>query len=123
MELLAQSTRRSNDIKGIYIQRNEEVKLTQYADDTTAILADVQSVSNLFELLSLFEECSGLKLNQAKSEMLWFGFMRHRKDAICNLQLIILFMRWGCILLTILNCPTVAPCYNEPRYNLTKTRL
>ena len=85
MELLAQSIRRSNDIKGIHIQGNEEVKLTQYADVTTAILADVQSVSNLFELLSLFERCSGLKINQTKSEMLCS--MRHRKDAICNLQI------------------------------------
>ena len=48
MELLAQSIRRSNNIKGIYIQGNEEVKLTQYADDTTAILSNVKSVSNLF---------------------------------------------------------------------------
>ena len=52
LELLGQRTRRSNQIKGIHIQGSEEVKLTQYADDTTAILADVQSVSNLFELLS-----------------------------------------------------------------------
>ena len=87
MELLVQSIGRSNDIKGIYIQGNEEVKLTQYADDTTAILADVESVSNLFELLSLFEKCSGLKINQAKSEMLWLGSMRHRRDAVCNLQI------------------------------------
>ena len=26
-------------------------------------------------------------LNQAKSEMLWLGSMRHRKDAICNFQI------------------------------------
>ena len=57
--------KRSNEIKGIHIQGNEEVKLTQYADDTTAILADVQSVSNLFELLSSFEKCSGLKINRS----------------------------------------------------------
>ena len=87
MELLAQSIRRSNDTKDIYIQGNEEVKLTQYADDTTPILADVESVSNLFELLSLFEKCSGLKINQAKSEMLWLGSMRHRRDAVCNIQI------------------------------------
>ena len=87
MELLAQSIRRSNDIKGIYIQGNEEVKLTQYADDTTAILADVESVTNLFELLSLFEKCSGVKINHSKSEMPWLGSMRHRRDAVCNLQI------------------------------------
>ena len=87
MELLAQSIRRSKDIKGIHIQGNEEVKLTQYADDTTALLAEVQSVSKLFDLLSLFEKCSGLKINPAKSEMLWLGSLRHRKGAICNLQI------------------------------------
>ena len=87
MELLAQRVKRSKDIKGIHIQGNEEVKLTQNADDTTALLADVQSVSNLFYLLSRFEKCSGLQINQSKSEMLWLGSMRHRKDAICNLQI------------------------------------
>ena len=69
------------------IQGAEVVKLSQYADDTTALLADVQSVSNLFNLLSLFEKCSGLKINQTKSEMLWLGSLRHRKDAIFNLQI------------------------------------
>ena len=87
MKLLAQSIRRSKDIKGIIIQENKEVKLSQYADDTTALVADVQSVSNLFDLLSLFEKCSGLKINQTKSEMLWLGSMRHRKDALFNLQI------------------------------------
>jgi len=86
-ELLAQNIQRSKDIKGIHIQGNEEVKLTQYADDTTALLTDVQSVSNLFDLLSLFEKCSGLKINWAKSEMLWLGSMCHRKNTICNLQI------------------------------------
>ena len=109
MELLAQRIRRSNDSKGIHvhIQGNEEVKLTQYADDTTAILsADVQSVSNLLELLSSFEKCSGLKINQAKSEMLWLGPMRHRKDAICNLQISDdPVYALGVHFITILSCP------------------
>ena len=35
----------------------------------------------------MFEKCSGLKINQAKSEMLWLGSMRHRRDAVCNLQI------------------------------------
>ena len=75
MELLAQSIKRSKDIKGIHIQGNEEVKLTQYADDTTALLADVQSVSNLFDLLSLFEKCSGLKnkSDKIRNAMAWLS--------------------------------------------------
>ena len=63
------------------------VKLSQYADDTTVLLSDVQSASKLFDLLSLFERCSGLKLNQTKSEMLWLGSMHHRKDTIFDLQM------------------------------------
>ena len=63
------------------------VKLSQYADDTTVLLSDVQPASKLFDLLSLFERCSGLKLNQTKSEMLWLGSMHHRKDTILDLQM------------------------------------
>ena len=87
IEFLAQTIRRSRNIKGITIQPNQEVKLSQYADDSTAFLADTQSVSNLFDLLHQFEKCSGLKINQSKSEMLWLGSQCHRKDAILNLQL------------------------------------
>ena len=65
----------------------KKAKLSRYAGDTTALLADVQSVSNLFDLLSLYQKCSGLKINQTKSEMLWLGSLRHRKDAIFNLQI------------------------------------
>ena len=44
-------------------------------------------VSKLFDLLSIFERCSDLKLNQTKSEMLWLGCVRHRKDIILDLQM------------------------------------
>ena len=87
IELLVQSIRRSKEIKGITIDEHNEVKLSQYADGTTVLLSDVQSASKLFDLLSLFERCSGLKLNQKKSEMLWLGFMHHRKDTILDLQM------------------------------------
>ena len=48
---------------------------------------DVQPVSKLFDLLSLFERYSGLKLNQTKSEMLWLGSMHRKKDIILDLQM------------------------------------
>ena len=76
-------------IKGIEIGYNgsQEIKLSQYADDTTALWRDSEFVMQLFELLSLFERCSGLKINQSKSELLWLGSWRHRKDKILNLQI------------------------------------
>ena len=53
-------------IKGIEIEYNgsQEIKLSQYPDDTTALLSDSESVMQLFELLGLFERCSGLKINE-----------------------------------------------------------
>ena len=76
-------------IKGIEIKYNgfQEIKLSQYADDTTALLSDSESVMQLFELLGLFERCSGLKINESKSELLWLGSWRHGKDTILNLQI------------------------------------
>ena len=76
-------------IKGIEIEYNgsQEIKLSQYADDTTALLSDNEYIMQLFELLGLFERCSGLKINESKSELLWLGSWRHRKDKILNLQI------------------------------------
>ena len=74
-------------MKGITIDEHNEVKLSQYAYDTAVLLSDVQSASKLFDLLSLFRRCSGLKLNQTKYEMLWLGSMHHRKDIILDLQM------------------------------------
>ena len=63
------------------------VKLAQYADDTTVILEDSESILHLFELLSQFEKCSGLRINESKSELLWLGSDRFCKDKIRNLKL------------------------------------
>ena len=59
----------------------------QYADDTTVFLRDVQSLTNLFNLLSQFKNCSGLRINQSKSELLWLGSLRSRKDTLLDLRL------------------------------------
>ena len=89
IEALAQNIRRSKMIKGIEIEFNgfQEIKLSQYADDKTALLSDSESVLQLFELIGLFERCSGLKINESKSELLWLGSWCHRKDKILDLQI------------------------------------
>ena len=86
---IAQKIRRPKMIKEIEIEYNgsQEIQLSQYADDMTALLSDSESVTQLFKLLGLFERCSGLKINESKSELLWLGSWRHRKDKILNLQI------------------------------------
>ena len=83
IELLGNSIRQAKDIKGINVGLNE-IKLTQYADDTTVFVSDVSSAKNLVELLDLFYECSGLKINSSKSEFLWLGPDRDSNDHVLN---------------------------------------
>ena len=62
-EILATAIRNDKSIQGINIH-NKEFKLCQYADDTTAFVSDLKSATNLFQLLSNFQECSGLEINK-----------------------------------------------------------
>ena len=54
---------------------------------TTVFIENTRSVHRLFDLLQLFENCFGLRINQCKSEILWLGSLRQRKDSILNLKL------------------------------------
>ena len=72
IELLAQSISRSEEIKGIAIDKHNEVNQCQ----------------SYLIYYRFSKGATGLKLNQTKSEMLWLGSMRHRKDTILDLLLI-----------------------------------
>ena len=87
VEILSNAIERSREIEGIQIDPNKSIKITQYADDTTVFVKDVRSVHRLFDLLQQFENCSGLRINQSKSEILWLGSLLQRKDSILNLKL------------------------------------
>ena len=76
VEILAIAIRNQENIKGISID-GLETKLLQFADDTTAILSDLDSAQALFILLELFEKASGLKLNVTKTEAMWIGSLRN----------------------------------------------
>ena len=71
-EILAHKIRGEENIKGIEIL-NEEIKLTQFADDTTLFCADILSVNNALILLQKFGKISGLCLNERKTKAVWLG--------------------------------------------------
>ena len=75
VETLAITIRENEKIKGIFIYE-QETKLLQYADDTAAVLSDIESANKLFELLDKFKEVSGLKGNSSKTEGLWIGSLK-----------------------------------------------
>ena len=72
MEILAIAIQNPENIKGITIA-GLETKLLQFADDTTAVLSDLDSARALFELLEFFEKASGLTLYVTKTEAMWIG--------------------------------------------------
>ena len=75
-EILAHTVRNDENIKGIQIYK-KEYKVSQYADDTTAFVADAESAKKLFEMLRAFQETSGLEINTTKTEGMWLGSCRH----------------------------------------------
>ena len=74
VESLGIAITNKDGIKGIEIN-DLETKLLQFADDTTAVLSDLNSANALFSLLEKFEKASGLKRNVKKdrSNVDWFS--------------------------------------------------
>ena len=62
----------NGSIKGIMVG-DEEIKSTLYADDTTLLLRDLDSVQTLLEKLEIFRGCSGPELNKSKTQAMWLG--------------------------------------------------
>ena len=72
VETLSVAVKNDNGIHGFKL-KDTEIKLVQYADDTTAILKDLKSVNNFLTLTNTFEHVSGLKINKEKTEAIWLG--------------------------------------------------
>ena len=67
VEVLAKAIRENKSVKGIFVNRRE-IKLSQYADDTTLILDGTkESLRTSLKTLDHFYEVSGLKLNDKKT--------------------------------------------------------
>ena len=85
LELLAQKIRESPYIQGIFIG-NLEYKLTQYVDDLTIFVKDLNSAKEIFSILELYHKAAGLKVNKDKTEGLWLGRTRHSNDKPLNIR-------------------------------------
>ena len=68
--------------KGIKLGK-EEVKIIQFADDTTIFL-DRTEGSLQKHLIETFGTYSGLKMNKDKSELIWLGRKKHTKEILCK---------------------------------------
>ena len=75
-EIMVIAIRTFSNIKAIQIGK-DEIKITQFADDTTVFINDEKSLDVLLKVLESFRKISGLKINIEKTEVLWLGSMRN----------------------------------------------
>ena len=81
VEMLANSIRNNKLITGINFKgRETQYKLSQYADDTSWLVRDENSVEKLFEKLEAFRGCCGLEVNRSKTEALWLEKQGHNRQ-------------------------------------------
>ena len=85
-ETLGQAIRRDNSIPGIPIPGvNKQSKVSQYADDTTLILAENYTITQSFNFITIFERGSGSHLNAKKTEGLWLGSITGKQTGPVNI--------------------------------------
>lgn len=71
-EVLACNIRGNREIEGITLRQNE-IKITQFADDTCLYLKDIPSLEKVLIIFESFYRYAGLRLNKEKSEIIWLG--------------------------------------------------
>ena len=84
-EVLATNIRNSEDVTGIEINVSNEkrfLKITQLADDTTLFLKKESDIISALKILKTFGNCSGLKLNENKTEGMWIGKNKFDKNPV-----------------------------------------
>ena len=59
---------------------NNETKVLQYADGTTAVLSNLDSANALFQQLDLFKNLCGLEINSSKTEGMWIGSQKNNDE-------------------------------------------
>ena len=85
VELLAENIHRDQNIEGIKIN-DCEIKVGQFADDTTGLVSNLTSVERFLVVLEMFSNVSGLKVNRQKTIATWIGKKRGCKFKPLNLE-------------------------------------
>ena len=81
-EILAKAIRKKTFVKGLSVKETE-IRISQYADDTTLILdGSERSLTEALGILESFSKVSGLRLNAKKTEALWIGSCAGRDEKL-----------------------------------------
>ena len=79
-EVLAHMVRQNNAIKGYSLLENE-IKISQYADDTSLFLdGSKESFETCIHTVMEYAKYSGLAMNFQKTKVIWFGCANNQSD-------------------------------------------
>lgn len=84
-EVMVNKIRQDLHFKAIEILGNE-LKLSQYAEDTNLFCADLASVEKALEIVDIFGTLAGLKLNRKKTKAIWLGKWENSKNNSLQLK-------------------------------------
>ena len=88
-EMLSLHIKQDDMLKGIKIKADEklhEIRISQYADDTTLFLKDQYQVSHALKLIQEFCDVAGPNLNVNKTEGLFIGNIKNINIQIGNIK-------------------------------------
>ena len=68
------------------LPNNHKAKISQFADDTTIISNNTDSLKSYLQIIEWFGSLSGLKLNKKKTKAMWIGTMKHNKSKILQFK-------------------------------------
>ena len=81
MEPFAHKIRTEPNIIGLQLPGSkEQVRISQYADDTNIVVCNKYSIRKVFHLVDLFGLASGSKLNKEKTWGIWLGGWKNCRD-------------------------------------------
>ena len=75
-------TEDSEFIKGFKTKLGNEIAILNYADDTTFIVRDKNSISKIFDLLLIHGQSTEAKVNEDKTEILMMGCWKDKPPDI-----------------------------------------
>jgi len=85
IEMMAINIRKNKNIKGMNIGSKER-KLSQYADDSTLTLTNLDSIDAVMKTIYDFCDVSGMKLNIEKTEGIWLGSLKDNPSIYHGIQ-------------------------------------
>ena len=115
-EVLSLKIKNNQNISGIKVNQNE-IKLSQFADDTTLLLdGSEKSLSAALSDICMFGNISGLKMNFSKTQLIWIGSKKYSKDKLCQEYT----LKWGSSKFNLLGIDFDVNLHSIPKLNFDK---